>query len=166
MTSTPDPSSKARFSSRSVYLLPLLSLLLLLARPLEADEVEAKIARVGSGLNEGVAIAGEALATMTLAERMEHHHVPGVSIALIEDYEIQWARGYGVLEAGKEKRVMPETLFQSASISKPVSAVGALALVEQGRWKLDDNINDSLKSWKLPVNDNHSAHAYTFSTHR
>ncbi len=86
----------------------------------------------------------------SLSARMAADDVPGISVAVIEDGRIAWARGYGVLEAGQPERVTPETLFQCASISKPVAAVVALRLVEAGALTLDDDVNDHLKSWKIP----------------
>jgi CubicO group peptidase (beta-lactamase class C family) len=46
--------------------------------------------------------------------------------------------------------VNPETLFQVGSIGKPIAAMGALKLVEQGKLKLDGDVNETLKSWKQP----------------
>ena len=87
---------------------------------------------------------------MSLLERMEHYDVPGVSIALVNNYRIEWARGYGVLEAGRAEPVDAGTLFQAASISKTVSALAALALVEKGLLVLDEDVSDELVSWQLP----------------
>jgi CubicO group peptidase (beta-lactamase class C family) len=83
---------------------------------------------------------------------MEHYDVPGVSVAVINDGTLEWARGYGVLESGANKAVDTETLFQSASIGKAVTALLALRLVQEGQIELDRNINDYLKSWRLPEN--------------
>src|ERR1041385_6147697 len=83
---------------------------------------------------------------------MAAHHVPGVSIAVIDSGRIVWARAFGVKEAGTADSVTSQTLFQAASISKPVAATAMLRLVEQGKLSLDENVNDYLKSWKLPVN--------------
>jgi CubicO group peptidase (beta-lactamase class C family) len=79
--------------------------------------------------------------------------VPGVSIAVIHDFEIEWAKGYGVLELGGSEPVTPETLFQAASVSKPVTAVGALHYVERELLDLDENVNDRLVSWRVPENE-------------
>jgi CubicO group peptidase (beta-lactamase class C family) len=49
--------------------------------------------------------------------------------------------------------VTAETLFQAGSISKPIAALGALRLVGEGKLKLDANVNDELRSWKLPENE-------------
>ncbi|TKJ46854.1 hypothetical protein CEE34_06755 [Candidatus Aerophobetes bacterium Ae_b3a] len=86
-------------------------------------------------------------------EMMEKHHVPGVSIALINDYRVEWAKGYGVLETGKSQRVTPETLFQSGSVGKLVVAMTALHYVERGLIELDADVNRSLISWQVPENE-------------
>jgi CubicO group peptidase (beta-lactamase class C family) len=88
-----------------------------------------------------------------LAERMAHYGVPGVGIAVIDDYQLQWAKGYGVLEAGGDEPVTPDTLFHAGSIAKPVSAAAALVLVERGVLDLDGEINNDLVSWELPENE-------------
>lgn len=89
---------------------------------------------------------------MELSQRMEYYKVPGISIAIVDQGELAWAKGYGVMEAGKEREVAAETIFQAASISKPVTAMLALHLVEAGLLDLDADINDSLRSWKIPDN--------------
>jgi len=88
----------------------------------------------------------------TLAERMEHHKTPGVSLAIIDGGEVAWAKGYGVREAGRPEPVTTHTLFQAGSISKPVAALAALRLADQGRLNLDEDVNRYLRSWKMPAN--------------
>lgn len=88
----------------------------------------------------------------TIQERMKHYAVPGVSIALINNGRVEWVRAYGVRDAKTKEPVTPDTLFQAASISKPVSALGAMLLVEEGKLALDENVNAKLTSWKLPEN--------------
>ena len=112
------------------------------------DKLE--IAQVERGLLPPVVIEGEK--PWTLLERMRFHKVPGVSIAVIKDFKIDWARGYGYTDVMTRAPVTAETLFQAASISKPVAAAAALRLVQEGKLKLDKNINAFLKSWKLPEN--------------
>lgn len=84
---------------------------------------------------------------------MEHHNVPGVSVAVINNYEIEWVKAYGVLEAGKDDPVTPHTLFQAASISKPVSSTAALHYVDEGLLNLDEPVNNKLVLWKIPENE-------------
>ncbi len=90
---------------------------------------------------------------MVLADRMAHYRVPGLGLAVISDYRIEWARGYGEAQAGGAAPVDRETLFQAASISKAVSAVGFLSLVERGLVGLDDDVNRWLTSWTLPESE-------------
>ncbi|MFL7811931.1 MAG: serine hydrolase domain-containing protein, partial [Anaerolineae bacterium] len=89
---------------------------------------------------------------MDLAERMQRHHVPGVSITVINDFQVEWSKGYGVLEAGGSEPVTPDTLFQVASPGKVVVAVAALHYVDKGLLELDRDVNASLTSWQIPEN--------------
>jgi len=147
------------FSSRSmiyVYAIVLcLCFIMPAARTFPAPgndpAVEAKIQRIQNGLLTPVMIEGETSQTTKLVERMTQIRVPGVSIAVIHDGKIEWARGFGVTATGKAP-VTPNTLFQAASISKPVAAVAVLRLVEVGKLDLDVDVNQYLKSWKIPEN--------------
>ncbi|GGY06604.1 serine hydrolase [Massilia dura] len=111
----------------------------------------ARIAAVEAGLQPAVAIAGAAPASRRLADEMARLGVPGASIAVIHAGQIEWAKGYGVVTPGGAA-VSPSTLFQAGSISKPVTAVAALKLVENGTLALDTNVNGYLNWWKLPNN--------------
>jgi CubicO group peptidase (beta-lactamase class C family) len=87
---------------------------------------------------------------MKLLDRLVHYKVPGISVAFVYQEELAWAKGFGVVEAGGEKPVTGETIFQAASISKPVTVMVALHLVEAGLLDLDADVNDVLRSWKVP----------------
>jgi CubicO group peptidase (beta-lactamase class C family) len=119
-----------------------------------SDSVQGRIQRVENGL---IAVTAEGELEWgdpkTLAERMEHYGVPGVSIAVINDYQLEWAKGYGVLEAGGDEPVTPDSLFHAGSIAKPVSTAAALVLVERGLLDLDQDVNDKLVSWQVPENE-------------
>ncbi|MEJ2078041.1 MAG: serine hydrolase [Acidobacteriota bacterium] len=97
--------------------------------------------------------AGEPVPEQALESRMRQHAVPGMSIVVIHSGAIDWAKGYGVRKAGEGAAVDRDTLFQAASISKPVTAAGALRLVESGVLQLDQDVNEALRSWKVPEND-------------
>jgi len=116
-------------------------------------ELEERIARIEHGLLPNVLIKGEPTPKMNLADRMSHYKVPGVSIAVIDQGRIAWARGYGFADIASKRPVTPETRFQAASISKSVAATAALHFVEAGRIELDRNVNDYIKSWKVPDDD-------------
>jgi CubicO group peptidase (beta-lactamase class C family) len=118
-----------------------------------AAALQERIERIENGLLPAATAKGKPIKGATIAERMEHYKVPGVSVAVINDGKIEWAKGYGVLEAGGDKAVDAETLFQAASISKPVAATVALRLVEEGKLALDEDVNLKLQSWKTPENE-------------
>ncbi|MEP7274190.1 MAG: serine hydrolase [Acidobacteriota bacterium] len=120
--------------------------------PPEAPNVAERIKRVENGLLPAVLIKGQTLG-MKLAERMAHYKVPGLSVAVINDGKIEWARGYGVFEKDGSQPVTADTLFLAGSISKPVAALAALRLVEQGKLSLDEDVNLKLKTWRVPENE-------------
>jgi CubicO group peptidase (beta-lactamase class C family) len=113
-------------------------------------KVQEHISRVEQSLIPSVRIKGRG--PSKLNERMEQLHVPGVSVAVIENYQIEWAKAYGLADAETGTSVTVDTLFQAGSVSKPVAALASLKLVEQGVLDLDRNVNDQLKSWKVPDN--------------
>ncbi len=87
-----------------------------------------------------------------IKERMRHWHVPGVSVAVMNDGVIEWARGYGEVEAGGSA-ADSETAFQTGSLGKTLTAVTVLALVDRGVLELDRDVNGYLASWRIPETD-------------
>lgn len=110
-----------------------------------------RIAAVERSLMPYVPVAG--LSGWKLEDRMRYHKVPGLSIAVIHKYKVDWVKSYGLADTTSRKRVTPETIFSAGSISKLVTAMAALKLVEQQKLSLDAPINTYLKSWKLGEND-------------
>jgi len=98
---------------------------------------------------------------MSLADQMSRLHVPGVSIAAIHNKQIDWSKGYGVMTLGGPPVSASMTLFSAASMSKPVTAMAVLRLAQEGKIDLDADVNNYLKSWKLPVNDFTKNHPVT-----
>jgi CubicO group peptidase (beta-lactamase class C family) len=121
----------------------------------------AAIERVTAGLLPAVSVANSAAVKYSLADRMAHYHIPAVSIAVVDSGKIVWARAFGVKEAGTTDSATATTLFQAASISKPIGATAMLRLVEDGKLNLDANVNDYLKSWKVPDNKFTTQHKVT-----
>jgi CubicO group peptidase (beta-lactamase class C family) len=114
---------------------------------------DGRIERIASGIEPVETGKGEAPIPLDIGKLMKLYDVPGFSVAVIEDYKIAWAKSYGVTEPGGKNPVTPTTLFQAGSISKPVAAAGMLALVQQGKLALDEDVNVKLKSWKVPENE-------------
>lgn len=81
---------------------------------------------------------------------MEHYKVPGLSIAVVDKGTIAWSRAYGVSTPGG-RPITTDTRFQAASLSKPVTAIGVLRLVEQGKLGLDDDLSGYMKGWRIPA---------------
>ncbi|HEY7786208.1 MAG TPA: serine hydrolase [Pyrinomonadaceae bacterium] len=134
-----------------IFLFPVLCIAQSNGQPSGSANVEERIRRVEQGLLPGILIKGDP--SWSIQERMKHHKVPGLSIAVINNFKIEWARSYGVSDIDSKEPVTTETLFQAGSISKPVAAMVALKKVQEGKLKLDENINNKLVSWKLPDNE-------------
>ena len=126
-----------------VYLLPF--------TVLAQTSVDAQIKRIEHGLLPTVLIKGDQ--PWSLEERMKHWKVPGLSVAVVRDFKVEWARSYGLKDIETKEAVTTETLFQAGSISKPVAAMVALKRVQEGKIALDENINNKLVTWKLPDNE-------------
>jgi CubicO group peptidase (beta-lactamase class C family) len=125
-----------------------------MATALTDNSLEARIQRVEHGLPKMYATGPSKLGkTYALAERMQDYQVPVVSIAVINNYEIEWARGYGVLEAGSDQPVSVDKLFHAGSVAKTLSAAAVLTLVERGLLDLDEDVNDRLVTWQVPENE-------------
>lgn len=96
--------------------------------------------------------SGDTTIQLSLDDWMNVLGVPGVSIAVIDDYRIVWAKGYGTMEAGEPgAQVSPSTLFQAASIAKPIAALALLHHTNNGAFDLDADIRATMRSWKLPA---------------
>jgi CubicO group peptidase (beta-lactamase class C family) len=104
------------------------------------------------GLCAGCGANADQLDNFILA-KMRVGEIPGLSLAVVEGGKIVKAKGYGFTDESERTPVTPVTLFQAGSISKSVSALGALRLVEQGRLSLDADVNTELRSWKVPENE-------------
>jgi len=141
---------------RHKLLLPLLAPLLLLFcmscqnshKSQYPADIEEKIKQVENNLGGWVRTQNDV--PWNLEQRMKHHNIAGVSIAVVHDYKIEWVRGYGWADSSENRPVTEKTLFQAASISKSLNAVGVMKLVQDGKIDLDTDINQYLTSWKFP----------------
>ncbi len=122
------------------------SLVLLLAQSGAAQDAARAIQTI-----EGRQVPNrQGLDPFTLRELMDRFHVPGLSIAVIRNFKIEWAQGWGVADLETAAPVNANTMFQAASMSKPVAAMASLKAIQEGKFGLDQDINTILKSWKLP----------------
>ena len=133
--------------------LKTLNLLLLCSVVLfgQATSVKNRIKSVENGLIPYVPVQG--FPAWNIYERMQHYKVPGVSIAVVNNFKLEWAKGYGLADTLKKTPVTPQTMFSAGSISKLVMAAAAFQLVQEQKISLDEPVNQYLKSWKIPEND-------------
>ena len=111
-------------------------------------DIEEKIKQVENNLGGWVLIEGDEPGN--LAERMRQNNVKGLCIAVVNDYKIEWVRGYGWADEAEQRPVTASTLFQAASISKSLNGVGIMLLVQEKKIDLHTDINEYLKTWKFP----------------
>lgn len=113
-----------------------------------SPETLEKIKAVENNLTGNIIINGAK--PKTIAEQMAKYNVNGMSIAVIHDFKIEWAKGYGWADVTEKKPMTTETLFEPGSISKTLNAVGILKLAQEKKVDLYTDINTYLTSWKFP----------------
>jgi len=89
----------------------------------------------------------------SLTDLMTSLNIPGVSIAVINNFEIEWIKCYGIKDATTQEKLSFETLFEGGSTSKTFTALVALNAIENKLLEMDENINNKLKAWKIPENE-------------
>src|SRR5690349_16330655 len=106
---------------------------------LAAQTVEQKVKAVENNLGGWVKIQDSA--GWNILDRMAYYKINGLSIAVINNYQIEWAKGYGWADTAEGRKVTTSTLFQPASIGKSIHAVGTMKLVERGLLDPEKDIN-------------------------
>lgn len=117
--------------------------------PKYSKETEDKIKQVENKLAGWVQIQ-DSVNEWTLQQRMAFYKIRGLSIAVVHNYKIEWARGYGMADTATQKPVKVQTLFQAGSISKSLNSVGVLKLFQDKKIDLYTDINNYLHTWKFP----------------
>ena len=117
-----------------------------------APAEDPHIARIESGLEPAIQVAGRPAAKHTIAEAMADHHLQALSVAVADGGRIVWAKAWGYADTAAGVKATTRTIFQAGSISKPVAASAAMQMAEQGQLRLDGLANDQLKSWRIPDN--------------
>jgi CubicO group peptidase (beta-lactamase class C family) len=130
-------------------LLSLFQLNCITAQPISSSsEVEGRIKQVENSLMSWVQT--QDTLKWSLNQRMTFYNIHGLSLAVINNYSIDWAKGYGWADISEHRLVTPQTLFQAASLSKSLNSVGVLKLVQDKKLDLFTDINQYLKTWKFP----------------
>lgn len=129
-------------------LVPLFLGVTVFSQPAYSPETLEKIKAVEQQISGSLLLNDEQ--PVTIAERMAKYQIKGMSIAVIRDYQIEWAKGYGWADEAEKRPMTPETLFEPGSISKTLNAVGMLKLAQDGHLDLYADINTYLRSWKFP----------------
>ncbi len=136
---------------------PIFLLLTLISCVTQSEKGEEllteRISRIENGLQPNLQIQGDSIPNYNIEERLKELGIPGVSIAVINEGQLEWAKGYGIADSSENRPVTTETMFLAGSISKPVAAIRAHQLAEEGVISLDSNVNKYLTSWKLPDNE-------------
>ena len=118
----------------------------------QRDDHSARLLRIENTLQSPVQILDREMYTR-LSDRMAQLKVPGLSAAVFEKGKVVWAKAWGVLEAGSPRQADTHTIFQAASIGKPMTATLAMKAVDRGWIGLDQPVNELLQEWKVPEND-------------
>src|SRR6476619_2396787 len=131
---------------------PFLSLLFTAILSLGSSAVQA--AEPGAIENDLVITVQGEERHVSLDEALKLLDIPSASLALIDEGRIAFASAYG-------KDATPDTVYQAASLSKFVAAIGAMRLAEDGTLDLDQGVNDKLTSWRVPSNALDATHKVT-----
>lgn len=129
--------------------------------------IQKKINAVENSLAPSI-IYGDTIPKLNIEKRMKETSIQGLSIAVIRDYKIEWAKGYGWADLEEKRKVTTDTRFQAASISKSINSMGVLKLVEMGKLDPEADINNYLTGWKFPydsVSKNKKISVYHLLSH-
>ena len=79
---------------------------------------------------------------------MERSGIPGMAVGIVDRNHVQWIGCYGRNQAEIGAPVRPDSLFQTASISKVLTALGIFRLIEQKRFTLETDVTTLLRGWR------------------
>ncbi|MFP9100637.1 serine hydrolase [Flavobacterium sp. RHBU_24] len=109
--------------------------------------LQNRIKKVENGLIPYVPVKG--LPGWTIAQRMGTHKIPGMSIAVIDNYKIDFAKSYGYADTIQKVPATNNTIYSAGSVSKMVTAIIVMRLVDKGLLDLDTDVNQYLTTWKI-----------------
>lgn len=114
-----------------------------------ATDLEERIRQVENSLAPSL-VYGDSVVNANLLQRMKELNVPGLSIAVVRDYKIEWAKAYGWADSLEGRQAKVDTRFQAASISKSLNSLGVLKLIQDKKLDPEADINSYLRTWKFP----------------
>ena len=117
------------------------------------EQIDNRIKRVINNLQATTGLKDKFAPPQSLHDRLAYYNTPGVSIAVINDFEVEWAQGFGLCDIHSENKVTTDTLFQAGSISKPLFALCVMRLAQENELNLDEDIHHYLSSWRVPARE-------------
>src|SRR5262249_5863427 len=119
-------------------------------RPEPAAKATTRPARLAE--DEKVA-SGIRLLEAWIESQMAYRGLPGLSIGILYDQDLVWAKGFGYADVEKRTPATPGTIYRIASISKLFTSTAILQLRDQGKLQLDDPVARHLSWFKLKNRD-------------
>jgi CubicO group peptidase (beta-lactamase class C family) len=135
-----------------------LFVLMLLPAMLKAQDIKARI-------NESKITAAITELEKKTLEKMQQTGLPGLAIGIVYQDRVLYHKGFGIREAGKQEKVDADTVFQIASISKPLGSTVIAGLVSDGvvawndlvsKYEPDFALNDAYATMHLTIGDLYS----------
>jgi CubicO group peptidase (beta-lactamase class C family) len=129
------------------------SLLLLHFVFISSDGQINLISGVENGLLPQIQLQDSAFIRYSIEDRLKFYNIPSVSIAIINNGHLEWAKAYGYASISDDKKADTSTLYQAASLSKSINAVAIMRLIQERKLSLDEDIRHYLKTWAIPENE-------------
>ncbi|MDX8340238.1 serine hydrolase domain-containing protein [Draconibacterium sp. IB214405] len=137
-------------------------ILILFASCNSTKEPDDKKAALENGIREQVKFLGEPEVFSSITNRMSEYNIPALSLAVIKHGEIEWADIYRNANFPEEHHLNSSSIFQAASLSKPVTFLAALRMYSAGKIDLDKNIQEYLKDFVIPQGKQTAENPVTF----
>ena len=116
----------------------------------QASLTKKRARQVEKGLQRAVYIKGTKIDKMPLTGRMEFYKVPGVSIAVLDKHQVEWAKAYGFRDIRNYRPLTTESLFKAGALSRPLTAAAVLDLAAKGGIDMNGDVASSLRYLKFP----------------
>jgi CubicO group peptidase (beta-lactamase class C family) len=142
--------SEKKIPAHGVVGIIILALLAAGCETRQESLTKSRIRRVEKGLLRAIYLKGQQPEKLSLDTRMQFYKVPGVGIAVMDKFGLEWARGLGFRDSHSREPVTVDTIFQAGDVGQPVAAAAALALAAKGRLELDGNIGPLFRNWNVP----------------